>query len=63
MLDFLIKFERISEKNHLFEKVTLFSIFSIGIFLSKDKGRHLGVAVGFLSFEVELTFRSWLEKS
>jgi len=63
MLDFFIKFERVRAENHLFEKVTLLSFFSIGVFLSKEKGRHLGIAIGFFAFEVELTLRSWLQKS
>ena len=62
MLDFLIKFERIRNEHHLFEKVIFLSFISIGVFMSKENGRHLGISLGLFAFEVELAFRSWLVK-
>jgi|TARA_X000001036_G_scaffold255532_1_gene237819 hypoxanthine-guanine phosphoribosyltransferase len=62
-LENIIKFERIREETHLFEKVTLLSFLSICVFISKKKGRHLGISIGFFAFEIELTFRSWLVAS
>ena len=63
MLEFFVKFERIRNENHLFEKVIFLSFISIGVFMSKENGRHLGISLGLFSFEVELAFRSWLVRN
>ena len=59
-IDNIIKFERLRESNHLMEKLTLLSLFSIGVFISTVNGRHVGICLGFFIFEFDVNFRMWL---
>ena len=61
-IDNIIKFEKLRESDHLMEKITLFSLFSIGVFISTVNGRHVGICLGFFIFEFDVNFRMWLMK-
>ena len=61
-IDNIVKFERLRESDHLMEKLTLLSLFSIGIFISTVNGRHVGICLGFFIFEFDVNFRMWLMK-
>ncbi len=61
-IDSIIKFEKLRESNHLMEKITLLSLFSIGIFISTVNGRHVGICLGFFIFEFDINLRMWALK-
>lgn len=61
-IDSIIKFEKLRESNHLMEKITLLSLFSIGIFISTVNGRHVGICLGFFIFEFDISLRMWALK-
>ncbi len=61
-IDNIIKFERLRKSDHLMEKLTFLSLFSIGIFISTVNGRHVGICLGFFIFEFDVNFRMWLMK-
>ena len=61
-IDNIIKFERLRESDHLMEKLTLLSLFSIGVFISTVNGRHVGICVGFFIFEFDVNLRMWALK-
>ena len=58
----IVKFERLRESDHLMEKLTLLSLFSIGVFISTVNGRHVGVCIGFFIFEFDVNLRMWALK-
>ena len=53
-VDNIIKLERLKKNNHLMEKLTLLSLFSIGVFISTVNGKHVGICLGFLFFEFDI---------
>ena len=59
-IDNIVKFESLRENHHLMEKLTLLSLFSIGVFISTVNGRHVGICLGFFIFEFDVNFRMWL---
>ena len=61
-IDNIIKFERLSESDHLMEKITLLSLFSLGVFISTVNGRHIGICLGFFIFEFDVNLRIWALK-
>ena len=61
-IDNIIKFEKLRKSDHLMEKLTFLSLFSIGIFISTVNGRHVGICLGFFIFEFDVNFRMWLMK-
>ena len=61
-IDNIIKFERLSESDHLVEKITLLSLFSISVFISTVNGRHVGICLGFFIFEFDVNLRMWALK-
>ncbi len=61
--DNIIKFERLKKNDHLMEKLTLLSLFSIGVFISTVNGKHIGICLGFFIFEFDINLRMWLLKS
>ncbi len=61
-IDNIIKFESLRESDHLMEKLTLLSLFSLGIFISTVNGRHVGICLGFFIFEFDVNFRLWALK-
>ena len=62
-IDNIIKFEKLRESDHLMEKLTLLSLFSIGVFISTVNGRHVGICLGFFIFEFDINFRMWTIKT
>ena len=58
-IDNIIKFERLSESDHFMEKITLLSLFSLGVFISTVNGRHIGICLGFFIFEFDVNLRIW----
>ena len=62
-IDNIIKFERLKKNNHLMEKLTLLSLFSIGVFISTVNGKHVGICLGFFIFEFDINFRMWTIKT
>lgn len=62
-IDNIIKFERLKKNDHLMEKLTLLSLFSIGVFISTVNGKHVGICLGFFNFEFDINLRMWLLKS
>ena len=62
-IDNIIKFERLKKNNHLMEKLTLLSLFSIGAFISTENGKHVGICLGFFIFEFDINFRMWTIKT
>ena len=60
-VDNIIKLERLKKNNHLMEKLTLLSLFSIGLFISTVNGKHVGICLGFLFFEFDINLRMWLK--
>ena len=61
-IDNIIKFERLKKNDHLMEKLTLLSLFSIGVFISTVNGKHIGICLGFFIFEFDINLRMWLKK-
>ena len=59
-IDNIIKFERLRDINHLMEKLTLLSLFSIGVFISTVNGKHIGICLGFFIFEFDVNLRTWV---
>ena len=55
-IDNIVKFERLRESDHLMEKLTLLSLFSIGVFISTVNGKHVGICLGFFIFEFEFNW-------
>ncbi len=62
-IDNIIKFESFKKNNHLMEKLTLLSLFSIGVFISSVNGKHVGICLGFFIFEFDINFRMWTIKT
>ena len=62
-IDNIIKFERLKKNDHLMEKLTLLSLFSISVFISTVNGKHVGICLGFFIFEFDINLRMWLLKS
>ena len=62
-IDNIIKFERLKKNDHLMEKLTLLSLFSIGVFISTVNGKHIGICLAFFIFEFDINLRMWLLKS
>ena len=62
-IDNIIKLERLKKNDHLMEKLTLLSLFSIGVFISTVNGKHVGICLGFFIFEFDINLRMWLLKS
>ena len=62
-IDNIIKFERLKKNDHLMEKLTLLSLFSISVFISTVNGKHVGICLGFFIFEFDIILRMWLLKS
>ena len=62
-IDHIIKFERLKKNDHLMEKLTLLSLFSISVFISTVNGKHVGICLGFFIFEFDINLRMWLLKS
>ena len=62
-IDNIIKFESLRESNHLMEKITLLSLFSVAVFISTVNGRHVGICLGFLIFEFDINLRMWALKN
>ena len=62
-IDNIIKLERLKKNDHLMEKLTLLSLFSIGVFISTVNGKHVGICLGFFIFEFDINLRMLLLKS
>ena len=61
-IDNIVKLESLRESDHLMEKLTLLSLFSVGVFISTVNGRHVGICLGFFIFEFDVNFRIWALK-
>ena len=61
-IDNIVKLESLRESDHLMEKLTLLSLFSVGVFISTVNGRHVGICLGFFIFEFDVNFRKWALK-
>lgn len=61
-IDNIVKFERLRKSDHLMEKLTLLSLFSIGVFISTVNGRQVGISLGFFIFEFDVNLRMWALK-
>ena len=61
-IDNIVRFERLRKSDHLMEKLTLLSLFSIGVFISTVNGRHIGICLGIFIFELDVNLRMWALK-
>jgi len=60
MIKYLINVETLENENSIMSRLRVFSIFSISIFSSSNKGHHLSFALGVGPIEAEWTIRLWL---
>jgi len=63
MIQHLINIETIQDDDHIMQRVTLLSLFKVGVFASQKKGQHFSFSLGIGPAEIEWSFRLWLTKT
>tara|TARA_Y100000361_G_C11102308_1_gene312637 strand:+ start:837 stop:1031 length:195 start_codon:yes stop_codon:yes gene_type:complete len=63
MIQHLINLETMQDDDHIMQRITLLSLFKVGVFASQKQGQHFSFSLGIGPAEIEWSFRLWLTKT